>query len=159
MYCISNAPLWRYLQGKGDQWISWRISLRAGNGTEVVMETQVVSTRTPASYSHSAGRQTRRGWLPKASFLPASSRPPCPGMVWRQWPERNVGKPGTQQSVGPRRLRHGLVTQRQQQQNAISHFLYKVLGCRDPGTLTEPLGTNNRVSKVVEIVFLAHPAI
>lgn len=30
----------------------WRISLRAGNGTEVVMETQGVSTRTPASYSH-----------------------------------------------------------------------------------------------------------
>lgn len=30
----------------------WRISLRLGNGTEVVMKTQGVGTRTPPSYSH-----------------------------------------------------------------------------------------------------------
>ena len=30
----------------------WRTSLKAGNGTELVIETQVVSTRAPTSYSH-----------------------------------------------------------------------------------------------------------
>lgn len=107
----------------------WRISLRAGNGTEVVMETQGVSTRTPAPYSHPSKKADVREWLPRASVLPASLRPPCPGVVWRHWPERKVGKPGTLQSIGPRRLSHGLVTEQRQQQNAISYFLYKVLGC------------------------------
>lgn len=30
----------------------WRNSLRAGNDTEFVIETHVVSTRAPTSYSH-----------------------------------------------------------------------------------------------------------
>lgn len=94
-------------------------------------------------------------------LLPVSSRPPCPGVVWRQWPERK--REGSfwdaVVSIWPRRpgmAGDSTTTAAKCNQSlpSASSGLSKTLNFD-----WNPWGQNNRVSKVVEIVFLAHPAI
>lgn len=132
---ISNAPLWRYLQGKGDQWIRerrWRWLVRRslenfpqgwewhrgcyGNPRSEYQNPQPLTVT-------SARRQTCRGWLPRASFypLPQGHR----AQVWceRQWPERNVGEAWDAAVRLATKTQAWLSDSRATAANAISHFL------------------------------------